>query len=367
MKEEKTKKINLIIDGNLLARKSFYKFKNLSTEIKNKELKLVSKSLLKKDKENKKKIISDNSGRDISFNKEGKIEKKIKEISEREGSTIIYTGVLYGMLRSILVACKKFNISNIVIIYDPLPEISNQFRYKIADNYKNRKKDPETEANFYASLILAQSFFYRAGIKQVTTTKFEADDLLHYYSHKIYKDENVIALTNDHDLFQILVPNRVKILKIGSDYSLYTATDFKKEFSIKPKQYRDVLALGGCSTDNVKGVKGISKNTALSLIQKYGSIINLFENYKKESLEKRVITALEKEEENDLKNLKLSLKLVSLYGLNNSLKKDILTKKTTNSPEICYKQAIFLLKLLKFRSFLTESSKKSLKSIIFLK
>jgi len=368
--KKKNKKKILIIDGNLLARKTFYKFQNLSTELTNREVKIFNKELIQNNNKKRVKIskISDGSGTNLRINSRGKIESKLEEISQEQERVKIYTGVLYGMLRSILLAKERFNIGKIIICYDPPPKISNQIRYEIESNYKNRKKDPETEIKFNYSIILAQAFFYKIGIEQVTSTKFEADDLLHYYTHNKFKNRKCIVLTNDHDLFQVLEKDRVEMLSIGSDYSLYTEDDFRKDFqNISPKQYRDVLALGGCSTDNVSGVPGISKHAAATLISKAGDIKSLLKHYKEIEIPKRSKTAIEKEINNDLENLKLSLKLVSLYGLNKHLKSDLLPKKTQNSPEMCYKHAIFLLKLLKFRSFLTESSKYSLKSLIGVK
>jgi 5'-3' exonuclease len=358
----------LIIDGNLLARKSFYKFKNLSIKVKNEDLISISRKLIKKtkeDTEDKSLFVSENSGREVSIQNLAKIDKKLREISSLQDSTIIYTGVLYGMLRSILVAYNKFNINKVVIAYDP-PYINSttKIRGKLTQDYKDRKRDTKTEALFYSSLSLAQSFFYKVGIEQSTTTKFEADDLLHYYTHNLYKDNNCLVLTNDHDLFQILVPNRVKILKIGKDYSIYSSTDFKSEFNISPKQYLQVLTLGGCSTDNVKGVPGLSSDTALKLIQEFKSIKSLLKLYKSSSLPDRIKNILNKEIESDLSNLKLSLKLVSLYGLHPSLISDIISSKTNKSPEIRISSSISILNLLNFKSFLTESGINSLKSLI---
>lgn len=372
----KKKEINLIIDGNLLARKSFYKFQNLSAKLRNRDLLSLSKSLIpdsessEKENDEKKEFISDNSGREISIKTSGKIDKKLKEISSRESSTEINTGVLYGMLRSILLAYEKFNVKNIIICYDPLPAMSDQFRYKIVAKggkslpYKNRKKDPKIEALFLSSLLLSQAFFYKAGITQTISTKFEADDLLHYYTHKLYKDDQCLILTNDHDLFQILVPNRVKILKIGSDYSIYSASDFKKEYNIPSNKYRLVLAIGGCSTDNVSGIPGISEKSAISLIKEFNSIENMIKSYKSSSIPLRLKTALEKEEAVGFSNLFLSLKLVSLYGLYSYLESDLLIKKSNKSPEIRYNSAVSLLELLNFKSFLTKSSLSSIESLI---
>jgi 5'-3' exonuclease len=355
----------LIIDGNLLARKSFYKFRNLSSKVLNKNLLLLSKNLIKEDSsEDKALFTSENSGREVSINSSGKIDKRIKEISREQESSQIYTGVLYGMLRSILVAYSKFNIGKTIIAYDPPHSIANQIRYDIIPSYKNRVKDLEEELIFSSSLSLAQIFFHKLGIEQSTTTKFEADDLLHYYTHNLYKDRKSLILTNDHDLFQILVPNRVRILKIGSDYSVYTASDFKTEFKISPKKYREVLALGGCSTDNVKGIPGLSSSTALKLIQEFKSIKSLLKSYKSSSLPIRIKNVLDKEVEADLSNLKLSIRLVSLYGLSQTLISDIISTKSNKSTEFHLSLSLSLLNLLNFKSFLTKSSVNSINSLI---
>lgn len=371
------KKTVLIIDGNLLARKSFYNFKNLSSTISLKTLMLLSKNLKEqtlkrtvKEETFKEEFISEESGHKLSLNVNGRIDKKVRELSALGTKITLYTGTLYGMLRSILIAYEKYNIDKVVICYDPIYRTGSeviQLRKELIPDYKNRKKDPKIEILFSDALSLAQSFFYKAGITQTTTKLFEADDLLQYYTHKVYKEHKCLVLTNDHDLFQLLVPNRVRMLRLGKDKGLYTASDFTTKYGISPNQWKDVLTLGGCSTDNVKGVRGISSNKAVGLIRDYGSLKNLIKTYKSNPPEKRIITALEKEREQNFKNIKLSLHLVSLYGLKKQLKDDITIIKSSKSSKICLKQALMFLNLLEFRSFTTESAKKSLKSLIYKK
>jgi len=371
----KSQKVKLIIDGNLLARKSFYKFKNLSSVIALKDLSLLSNNLKKQTMERtliaetfKREFVSENSGNTLTLNSNGRIDKKVREISTLETEIALHTGTLYGMLRSTLLAREKHNIGEVIICYDPVyrkASETTQTRKELQVDYKNRKKDPETEILFSDAISLAQSFFYKAGVTQVTTKLFEADDLLQYYTHKIFKKHKCLVLTNDHDLFQLLVPNRVSMLRLGKDETTYTTTRFIEEFGISPKQWRDVLALGGCSTDNVKGVKGISSNKAVGLIRDYGSLEKLIKNYKKNPPEKRIVTALEKEELQFFKNIKLSLRLVSLYGLKKALKDDISIRKSSKSPKICFEQALMFLNLLEFKSFATKAAKKSLKSLIY--
>ena len=57
----------------------------------------------------------------------------------------------------------------------------------------------------------------------------------------------------------------------------YNKEKIIEKYGIEPKQLIDVKGLQGDTSDNIPGVPGIGEKTALSLIQKYGSIENLYE------------------------------------------------------------------------------------------
>ena len=59
--------------------------------------------------------------------------------------------------------------------------------------------------------------------------------------------------TTDHDMYQLLT-NNVCIMNAKTN-NYYTITDFEREFSIEPKMWKRVKAIGGCTSDNVKGVE----------------------------------------------------------------------------------------------------------------
>jgi 5'-3' exonuclease len=372
----------LIIDGNLLARKSYYKFNKLTSAVNQDELTSLSKILGNKVAEEKElrassikaqeakieETYSEESGNKVSYKLEGRIERGIDKHFVANERFKIPTGTLYGMLRSILTAFEKYKVTKVIICYDPLqkPKTKDdrQFRLKKAADYKNRKKDPNHEMRFFASLDLAVSFFYKIGITQITTTAWEADDLIHYLTHVKYKKKKCLVLTNDHDMFQILEPNRVSMLRIGTANPLYTAANFRKEHGLPPKRYLDVLTLAGCSTDNVKGIPGVGEITALLLLKKFKTIEKMAKEYKSSNIDKRIKTALKEEENVKWKNMKKSHMLVRLYGTDKRIKEGLKTAKSTSKPEKQIKNAEIFLKTIQFKSFMLKSARKSIKAMI---
>ena len=96
----------------------------------------------------------------------------------------------------------------------------------------------------------------------------------------------VTILSGDRDTFQ-LATDKVTI-RIPHTKSGKTETDeFNREkiiekYGLEPKQLIDVKGSQGDTSDNIPGVPGVGEKTALSLVQKFGSIENLYEAIEKE-------------------------------------------------------------------------------------
>ena len=58
---------------------------------------------------------------------------------------------------------------------------------------------------------------------------------------------------------------------------LYDAARVVERFGVRPDQMNEFKALTGDNSDNIPGVPGIGKTTAADLIQRFGSIKNLYE------------------------------------------------------------------------------------------
>ncbi len=95
----------------------------------------------------------------------------------------------------------------------------------------------------------------------------------------------VTILSGDRDTFQLAtdkVTIRIPHTKGGkTETDEYNRDKIIEKYGLEPKQLIDVKGLQGDTSDNIPGVPGIGEKTALALIQKFGSIDNLYEKVEK--------------------------------------------------------------------------------------
>ena len=80
-------------------------------------------------------------------------------------------------------------------------------------------------------------------------------------------DRDLLQLATDHT--RICIP---KTKKTGTEIENYYAADVKERYGVMPKEFIDVKALWGDTSDNIPGVPGIGEKTATAIIAAYGSI-----------------------------------------------------------------------------------------------
>ena len=363
----------LVVDGNLFARKMFYKFKHLSSKLSHQELGIISTIF---QKNTLAKLYVQNQDNEVFSKQQGvnikvtdkRIGGKIKQITANSSEIRIKTGIAYGVLRSLISLCNNYNISKMVFCYDPQNRNrAKHYRFFLDKGYKAYRDKRSIEkieetVDFYEQIKLSQHILHNMGIKQTWTDTYEADDLLQYYANKIYKKKNCLILTNDHDAFQILNPLN-SLVNIGKNPYLFTWKGFNEKFGIMPKQWLDVMSLCGCSGDDVKGLLGIGEKIAINLIKEFTTIENLLKSYKRSKspvLTPKIINILNKDKKKNFSEIRHTRKLVKLYGLNPKLKKEL--KEIKKGGDI--KRTISILSCLKFKSLLGKEQIKTLKTII---
>ena len=203
-------------------------------------------------------------------------------------------GALFGFIR-LLFKIKKLS-NYIVACYDS----PKSFRKEIYLEYKSNRQKPDD------ALILqikkSMEVASLLGIKCLQVNGYEADDIIATIAKKFSNNFEIIIVGADKDLMQI-VSNNVKIWDGKSD-EFFGPDYVKNKYGVEPKNMCDFLSLVGDSSDNVPGVDGIGPKTAARLIEKYGSIKNIFESLDNDKLVRKIKDAKEKIE-NSLNLIKL--------------------------------------------------------------
>ncbi len=164
------------------------------------------------------------------------------------------------------------------------------FRHDMYAAYKaNRPPMPEDMA---LQIPYVKDITAGFTIPVIEMTGYEADDLMGTLA-RMAEDAgfSVVLVTGDKDFFQ-LVTEAVTLW----DPMKEKATDIhvvRETFGVEPDQIIDVMGLSGDTSDNIPGIPGIGQKTALSLIQRFGSMEGVYErvyDIKKKKQQENLIT-----------------------------------------------------------------------------
>lgn len=206
------------------------------------------------------------------------------------------TNAVYAYIQMLLKIIAEEKPSHIMVAFDK----GKTFRHESYDDYKGGRN--ETPKELKEQIPYAKKVTRAMGITVEEIENYEADDIIGTYSKKI--DEEVLVVSSDRDLLQLISPNvKMKLLKM-KDYVYYDEKSFYEDYGIKPIEIIDLKALMGDSSDNIKGVAGIGEKTALKLIKEYHTIDNLYKNI--DDLKGKVKENLLNDKENAYKSLELA-------------------------------------------------------------
>jgi len=186
------------------------------------------------------------------------------------------TGAIFGFTNIITKLLETENPENLVVVFDTS---APTFRHEMFDDYKaNRVEFPE---ELVPQLPKIKELLSHLSIPQYEKDGYEADDIIGTLAKRASKKNiKVFCLTSDKDFMQ-LVDDNIKLLKPaskGEDLQVVDYPEVKEKFGVTPAQVIDVQALTGDSVDNIPGVKGVGVKSAGPLIDKYGSLENLYEH-----------------------------------------------------------------------------------------
>jgi DNA polymerase-1 len=180
------------------------------------------------------------------------------------------TNAIYGFTRMLLKLLKEARPTHIAVAFD---SEKKTFRDDLFVDYKaNRPQVPNDLATQIPYIHRAVEAFR---IRKLIRDGYEADDLIGTLAVRAaHSGFNVVVVTADKDFMQLVGP-RITLWDTMRDKRT-TVKDVRERFGVEPSQLLDVMALTGDPIDNIKGVPGIGEKTASVLIQRFGSLEEIY-------------------------------------------------------------------------------------------
>ena len=218
----------------------------------------------------------------------------IRALSTKDGR---FTNGIYGFLTILMKLRDEVKPDGVAIAFDLK---APTFRHKMYDGYKaNRHGMPPELAQ---QLPVLKELLVALGYKIISLEGYEADDILGTVAEMCKNGDECYIATGDRDSFQLIRDNVTVLLphtKMGTTTTeIYTPARIQEEYGVTPIQMIDIKALQGDASDCIPGVAGVGQKTAGDLIQKFGTIKNIYDNIDtleiKENLKNKLINDKEK-------------------------------------------------------------------------
>ena len=148
------------------------------------------------------------------------------------------------------------------------------FRHELFPLYKAQRS--ATPEDLIKQIDPIHRLIKALGLHLEVSDSCEADDCLASLAKRYREERPVILVATDKDLKQCLHDNVMMWDPASRDEKIVTLKSFEEETGLRPTQWPDVQAIIGDSSDNIPGVKGVGEKTAMALVQRYGSIDDLY-------------------------------------------------------------------------------------------
>lgn len=181
---------------------------------------------------------------------------------------------VFGVASMLMQILKTEQPDSILFCFDA---DEDTFRHKEYAQYKaGRAKTPD---DFYTQIPRALQLIDTFGIRSVAGNSYEADDYACSYARTAERaGDRVTIVTGDRDLFQLASQTiRVAIPHKGYQMPEYMgAEQIIAKYGVTPAQIPAYKGLVGDHSDHLPGVKGIGPKAAAALLQKYGTLDEMY-------------------------------------------------------------------------------------------
>jgi len=213
---------------------------------------------------------------------------KFQNLTNKQGkSTSILFGFPYILRKNIV----NFHPEQVIVVFD---SGSSSFRREILPTYRVREKKLGFDSESFYSQKLELMLFLKSLRVRVLYYKsfenYEADDIIYAVSRYL-KDFKKVVVTSDKDFYQIL-DDKTNMYNPFND-TLITYENCLHITGFKPEEVVDYLILMGDKADKSPGLPGMGDKRIREFLNRYTRITNFLnsaDNYK--SIDKNVLHQL---------------------------------------------------------------------------
>ena len=197
-------------------------------------------------------------------------------LSKKDGTP---TSGVYGFAVIAMEIVRRLGPDKVVVAWDKA-HTSTRKRLAIYPEYKaGRVKPPQ---DFYDQIPLLVDLIRALGWGFLECDDYEADDIIGTLARQA--DEaggwETIIVSSDLDMLQIVDENTrmYRLLRGFSKLEEMDVPAVEAKYGISKKQFLDLKALKGDSSDNIPGVPGVGEKTAANLLSQYESLDGIYEH-----------------------------------------------------------------------------------------
>ncbi|GAB6165719.1 DNA polymerase I [Thermostilla marina] len=191
----------------------------------------------------------------------------LPEMTAPDGRSV---GAVFGFCRDLFNLVARRRVDFLFCAFD-LPD--KTFRHELDEAYKENREEaaPDLIQQFPLTAQLAEVL----GIPVLSCPGYEADDILATVATVTEgHGGECFLVTNDKDCRQLL-SDHVRLYNLRK-HEVFDAESLRKTWGIRPDQVVDFQALVGDAGDNVPGVPLIGPKIAAQLLNRYGSLEEIF-------------------------------------------------------------------------------------------
>jgi len=191
-----------------------------------------------------------------------------KQLKEKD----LPTYILYGFLLKLQLFMRKTK-SDVCVFANDGPS-KESLRAKLYPTYKEKRNDKtkKTEEEIAFDNMAYNQFnqvkddiLPMLGYSNIFATKgLEADDIIGKIC-KTYTHCEIFVVSTDEDMYQLLSEKVCVLNPKTTQY--FSMKNFVDKYGILPHFWKRVKAIGGCTSDEVKGIQGVAEKTVLKYLK----------------------------------------------------------------------------------------------------